>query len=200
MSAGLKATTISSFLSATVHSAVLVAAPQVTIVQCFLGFALYAVSLMLFWWAAASNQRQPLLACFTPVWPSHITVKGPYRLVRHPFYCSYVLAWLAGFVGTGNLWLLLTMAAMSASYGLAALRESRSFQKARLRRSTRSTANAPECSFRAFVISRRGFFWAGGLLARIGMDCGGCSRFLVLRHRNLKAAHTPRTRWEKRVA
>jgi protein-S-isoprenylcysteine O-methyltransferase Ste14 len=129
MSAGLKATTISSFLSATVHSAVLVAAPQVTIVQCFLGFALYAVSLMLFWWAAASNQRQPLLACFTPVWPSHITVKGPYRLVRHPFYCSYVLAWLAGFVGTGNLWLLLTMAAMSASYGLAALREEPQFSK-----------------------------------------------------------------------
>jgi protein-S-isoprenylcysteine O-methyltransferase Ste14 len=129
MSAGLRATTIAGYLSATVHSTVIVAATQVKIGQYSIGFALYALSLLLFWWAVATNRRQPLPACFTPFWPSHITITGPYQLVRHPFYCSYLLACLAGFVGTGNLWLLPTIAAMSTLYGVTAIREERQLSK-----------------------------------------------------------------------
>ena len=83
--------------------------------------------LLLFWWAVAANRLRPLAACFTAIRPAHITVTGPYCLIRHPFYCSYLLAGLAGFAGTGNLWLLPTTAAMSAIYVIAAFREERQF-------------------------------------------------------------------------
>jgi len=127
MSLGLKATTIAGLISALLHGTVIVTSPQPTIAECSTGIALYSVSLLLFWWAEATNRGRPLAACFTPVGPTHITMSGPYRLVRHPFYCAYLLTWLAGLVGTGSLWLLPNMAAMSAIYGIAALKEEKQF-------------------------------------------------------------------------
>jgi protein-S-isoprenylcysteine O-methyltransferase Ste14 len=66
-----------------------------------LAIALYAIGLALFWWAVAVT-RGRLAACGTGRKSRAILKSGPYAFVRHPFYTSYNLSWLAGFAGT--LW------------------------------------------------------------------------------------------------
>ncbi len=100
---------------------------------------LYLCALALFWWALASNRRNPLSAAFSPDAPAHLVEEGPYRLVRHPFYSSYLLTWIAGVVATANLWLLPTAVIMFFIYFRAAKFEEGKFS---------TTALAPE--YRAF--------------------------------------------------
>jgi protein-S-isoprenylcysteine O-methyltransferase Ste14 len=126
LTAGLKVTTSAGLISACLQAAVILTARS-TIALCAGGTVLYCVSLLLFWRAIAANRERRLPACFTSARSAYITMSGPYRLVRHPFYCAYLLAWLAGFVGTGSLWLLPTVAAMSAIYVVAAFREEQQF-------------------------------------------------------------------------
>ncbi len=57
---------------------------------------------------------------------------GPYRFVRHPFYCSYLLAWAAGFVATAQTWLLPTVAVMLVIYVRAAKLEEEKFTRSPL--------------------------------------------------------------------
>jgi hypothetical protein len=52
---------------------------------------LYLCALGLFWWAVQVNWRRPLALIFAPDSPLHLVERGPYRLMRHPFYCSYTL-------------------------------------------------------------------------------------------------------------
>jgi protein-S-isoprenylcysteine O-methyltransferase Ste14 len=92
-----------------------VAAPQALAGACF-----YFGAFGLFWWAIRTNLRQPLSAVFSPDSPNHLVQDGPYRWIRHPFYCSYMLTWLAGVVATGRLWLLPTVAVMLVLYLKAA--------------------------------------------------------------------------------
>src|ERR1700688_3872483 len=51
------------------------------------GALLYGCSLGLFWWAVHINAPKPLSAVFSRDLPVHLVTQGPYRLVRHPFYC-----------------------------------------------------------------------------------------------------------------
>ena len=66
--------------------------------------------------------------------PAHLMTTGPYRVVRHPFYCSYLLVWLAGLVATAKWWLALTVAIMVAIYLRAARFEERKFLDSALAR------------------------------------------------------------------
>ena len=124
--AGLKITSIVGLISASANTAAIMTS-QPTIAQCLMGGALYSLAILLFWWAVAANLQRPLAACFTGICPTHLTMTGPYGWVRHPFYCSYLLAGLAGFAGTGNLWLLPISALMAAIYFVAAVREEKQF-------------------------------------------------------------------------
>jgi protein-S-isoprenylcysteine O-methyltransferase Ste14 len=53
--------------------------------------------------------------------------RGPYGLVRHPFYCSYLLAWVAGVFASRQWWLAITPAIMLAIYWRAARWEENKF-------------------------------------------------------------------------
>lgn len=64
--------------------------------------ALYALSAALFWSAIRATAGAGLAACFQGQTPRRIVRSGPYRWIRHPFYTSYSLTWLAGFAAT--LW------------------------------------------------------------------------------------------------
>jgi len=93
---------------------------------------LYLCSLGLFWWAIRTNSSARLSAAFSPDVPVHLVESGPYRFMRHPFYCSYLLAWLAGTIATARWWLLPTVAVMVIIYWKAARGEEEKFSRSSL--------------------------------------------------------------------
>lgn len=97
------------------------------------GILLYLFSLILFWWAIKTNRRQPLSLAYCEDQPKHLVQSGPYRLIRHPFYTSYTLAWIAGVLATGEAFLLITCLIMFFLYDQAASAEEKKFTSSRLR-------------------------------------------------------------------
>ena len=98
----------------------------------FVGTLLYLWSLGLFWWSIKTNSSARLSAAFSPDLPVHLVDDGPYRFIRHPFYCSYVLAWLAGTIAASRWWLLPTVAVMIIVYWKAASIEEEKFSRSSL--------------------------------------------------------------------
>ncbi|HEX3152834.1 MAG TPA: isoprenylcysteine carboxylmethyltransferase family protein [Gemmataceae bacterium] len=93
----------------------------------WIGLAGYAIANVLFWSALRSHGKAHPAFAFVDVPPSTLTTAGPYRLVRHPIYTSYLLAWAAGAAIVAEPWLMAAVAVMGFFYGLAALREERWF-------------------------------------------------------------------------
>lgn len=118
--AGLKLIRVCGSAFALLHLAAIAATPHVAAWQALGGAGLYLAGMGLFWWAIRVNRNQPLSAAFSPDHPSHLVQQGPYRVVRHPLYCSYLLVWIAGIVATGRLWLIPTALAMGIIYARAA--------------------------------------------------------------------------------
>lgn len=65
------------------------------------GIAMYVAATLLFLSALESARRVPLPRTFVddPM-PKALITRGPFALIRHPFYVSYSLAWLAAPVAT----------------------------------------------------------------------------------------------------
>ena len=81
---------------------------------------LYAASLALFIWTVRATRQRQFLLAFTNAVPSALTIDGPYKFVRHPFYVSYLIYHFANAVGTAS-WLPWVMfAAMTTIYTVAA--------------------------------------------------------------------------------
>lgn len=96
-------------------------------VRAALALLLYASSLGLFWWCVRVNRDRPPSLAFSADLPDHLVQHGPYSLVRHPFYASYLLCWIAGVLATGQWALLATVALMGCVYHCAALKEEAKF-------------------------------------------------------------------------
>src|SRR5205823_5628069 len=94
---------------------------------------LAAVSLGLFVWAVRTVRRTPLTYVFSGDRPTFLITGGPFRLLRNPFYTSYLLAYAYAVVASGNPWLLGVLGWMAAVYVAAALKEERKFQAGPLR-------------------------------------------------------------------
>jgi protein-S-isoprenylcysteine O-methyltransferase Ste14 len=90
--------------------------------------AVLAVALLLFAWAVAANRRRKLGLAFAGEVPGHVQTSGPYRLVRHPFYASYLLAFAGGAVAAGTPWLAPVVLAGAATYWRAARQEEAAFE------------------------------------------------------------------------
>lgn len=60
-----------------------------------LGICIQMLSGALFAWAIKLTFRRRLSLTYTPDVPEFILETGPFGLVRHPFYVSYVLFWLS---------------------------------------------------------------------------------------------------------
>lgn len=86
---------------------------------------LYLLACGLFSWTAQSVRGRNFRLAYVDGSPPAVFCGGPYRWVRHPFYLSYTLAWLAGVVALGDWRLLMTPAIMGAFYVAAAYREER---------------------------------------------------------------------------
>ena len=107
--------------------AAIAATPRISPFQGIAGVVLYICALALFWWAIRASLGRPLSAAFSPDLPAHLVAHGPYQLIRHPLYCSYLLCWLAGWVVTARLWLAPTVGVMLVIYLAAARQEERKF-------------------------------------------------------------------------
>jgi len=92
-----------------------------------LGWALYAASIGLFWWSVRTTRDRPLSWAFSWGQPDHLVVTGPYRLVRHPFYSSYLCAWVAGVLTTAFFPLVVCVVLMAFLYLRASECEERKF-------------------------------------------------------------------------
>jgi protein-S-isoprenylcysteine O-methyltransferase Ste14 len=88
---------------------------------------LYVLSLMVFWSAIAANRGRALAACFSDHAPSHVVQSGPYRFVRHPFYCSYLLTAIAGVAASADFALAPSVIILFAIYFTAAHLEEKRF-------------------------------------------------------------------------
>lgn len=129
---GMKVIRATSASFAVIHIAAILLTPDVSARQCLTASTLYLAALGLFFWSIRVNWQSSLSAAFSPDCPRHLVNRGPYHWVRHPFYCAYLLTWLAGFVATGRWWLLPTIAVMAAVYLEAARREEEKFAGSQL--------------------------------------------------------------------
>ena len=115
-----------SVLVGVMHGLALIAFDTAGDLWTVIGIAMYSVSLALFLAALEAARRVPLTRTFvyTPKCDTILT-KGPYRVIRHPIYLSYSLAWLAAPVAMHSIVLGITAVFMTTCYVLSAREEER---------------------------------------------------------------------------
>lgn len=113
--------------TALLHGAGILYAFHSSSTRFFIGVGLYLTSLALFWSAvlAASGSRLQFFFASEP--SDGLVDRGPYRLVRHPFYVAYTLAWIAGTIATGQAILAISVVLNFAFYYHAATLEESQF-------------------------------------------------------------------------
>lgn len=85
------------------------AAEDISTLQFSASFSLYISSIFLFW-STIQTVKKPLDFAFTKNDPTTFVRSGAFKIVRHPFYTSYTLAWLAGSCIAGQIaWLTSVM-------------------------------------------------------------------------------------------
>jgi protein-S-isoprenylcysteine O-methyltransferase Ste14 len=89
--------------------------------------AVLAAALALFLWAAWTNRARKLGLAFAGQVSARLQTAGPYRLVRHPFYTSYLLAFAGGALAAWTPWVLPALAAGAVTYARAARAEEAGF-------------------------------------------------------------------------
>lgn len=120
-----------SIFFAVVHLAAIAMLPELELVPVMAAIVLYASGLCLFLWAQDTIKRQPPFLAFSDVAPNDLFVSGPYAIVRHPCYFAFILVWLAGAIGTLNVWVAASALLMIGSYLAAARDEEHAFERSR---------------------------------------------------------------------
>ena len=129
---GMKFITISSGICAIIQLAAIISASDVPLKWTAVAIIGYFGSLALYWWTISVNRKTPLSAAFSPDLPTHLVQRGPYRVIRHPFYASYLLMWTAAVPASADWRVLATVLFMVAVYISAARVEERKFSRSTL--------------------------------------------------------------------
>lgn len=117
-----------------VHILALLVLDSVSDLRAGIGFWMYVGALSLFLSAIEAARRVPMTRTFVYEPRCNTIIRqGPYRLIRHPIYLSYSLAWSAAPVATHNPVLALTAVIMIACYVLSAREEERRMTQGSLR-------------------------------------------------------------------
>ena len=96
------------------------------------GLLLQLASLWLFWRTIIASRAARLRLAFDPALPGGVVTRGPYGIVRHPFYTSYLLFWLGWSIAAWSIWALPPLLVMLAIYILAARGEEAKFARSSL--------------------------------------------------------------------
>ena len=88
-----------------------------------ISFILLVISLILFVWTLKFRFVTNFDFAFSNRTPEIIFLTGPFRLIRHPFYASYTLTWIAGVVAIHKPIVVTATSIMFLIYWLAATQE-----------------------------------------------------------------------------
>ena len=94
---------------------------------CLAGICLLVMSQALLRAAVRATVDSKLSLAFSGDVPTSLNRSGPYRFIRHPFYTSYSLTWLAAAVASAHPVAFIAMGVMVAFYLTAARSEERKF-------------------------------------------------------------------------
>jgi protein-S-isoprenylcysteine O-methyltransferase Ste14 len=89
--------------------------------------AMIAAAFVLFWWTVKVTRPRRLTLAFDDDLPIFLQQGGPYRRIRHPFYASYILFWIATSLATPGLLPWIVPIAFGATYVVAATKEEAKF-------------------------------------------------------------------------
>jgi protein-S-isoprenylcysteine O-methyltransferase Ste14 len=96
-----------------------------------LGIVLMGSSVWLFFAAMAASRDANLRFAFAPEQPHTLVQEGPYKLVRHPFYVSYLLLWLGWTIAVATIWAWpLFLIVLALYWGAARMEENKFSQTA----------------------------------------------------------------------
>lgn len=126
-STGMRAISVLGALSMGLQLLAIATMTSPEIVWATSGTILYVASLAFFWWAISVTRQRRLTVAFSTDSPQLLLSTGPYQVVRHPFYVSYSLFWLAGIIATRQWWLMPTFIVMFTLYFRAAKAEELKF-------------------------------------------------------------------------
>jgi protein-S-isoprenylcysteine O-methyltransferase Ste14 len=90
-----------------------------------LALVLYGISGLLFGWSVVSSRSARLRVAFDTIEQSAVVSAGPYRFIRHPFYTSYIIFWLACALASASIVVALACPLFVTTYVLLARREER---------------------------------------------------------------------------
>lgn len=93
----------------------------------WIGLAMLIVSFVLFLVTIRESRNAKLLAAFDEKLPHGLVKTGPYSVVRHPFYTSYIIQWAGWAIAAWNIWAIVPVVAMTATYYKAATDEEAKF-------------------------------------------------------------------------
>jgi protein-S-isoprenylcysteine O-methyltransferase Ste14 len=96
------------------------------------GLALQGLGGALFWWAIAASRAARLRFVFDADTPSGLITAGPYRLIRHPFYASYLLFWIGWSLASASPFASAIVAFFAFAYTAASSTEEQSFARSAL--------------------------------------------------------------------
>jgi len=102
------------------HLSVAVFYPLPETVLLFTGISLLLIGGILFWWTVSVFKDKPPTVAFSGTIGTELKTKGPYGIVRNPFYTSYSMAWIGGTIATGCWWLIISFFCMFFIYWRAA--------------------------------------------------------------------------------
>ena len=93
----------------------------------WIGLGLLVFSFILFMITIKESRSAQLLAAFDEKMPHGLLKTGPYSMVRHPFYISYIVFWIGWAIAAWNIWAIAPVVAMYATYYKAAVEEEQKF-------------------------------------------------------------------------
>lgn len=96
-----------------------------SIARYFVAGTAYSLSLFFFWWAIGSCSRLDF-ALSNNV--GNLMTSGPFGIVRHPFYVSYIVTWATSTLLFPSIPLWTTLILLGVFYCYAAVREEQSIQ------------------------------------------------------------------------
>lgn len=117
------------------------------VVAQIIGALIMIGSAWLFFAAIKASKEAQLRFAFDPEKPHSLLDSGPYALVRHPFYVSYIMLWLGWALAAWSLWTLPIFVILLVLYINAAQMEERNF------------AGTPMADDHVAYKRRVGFFW-----------------------------------------
>ena len=117
-----------SFLACTaVATFALWRSPTLDPARLALGAVGLIVSELVFASAWQAMRSRPLTAIGSGDLPRHVLQRGVYRRVRHPFYASYILTFVAAACASDSPWAALAAAYLTGMYAFAARAEEQKF-------------------------------------------------------------------------